>query len=588
MNFAPKYPSKEPSYIADDSYSGALIEETLLKVLEIYQPEDIFNCQETGLYYNAMPECSPKNSNGDIKITNETNDETSEGEKAEGESGKAERESEKAEGESEKAGGESEMAEGEDNHSVVSKEADNQNGSEKSSKVASTYDRMTLLLCCNMAGSEKLRPLIICNNTTVKLEDNEAPVIYKTNNYGLMTTDLFASWLEDLDKTMEKDKRQICMILTDVDEHTSRCALNNIRLVYVPPGTTSFTHPLNHGIIQNFKALYRQQTISKMHVQKSDDLVNSTTKLGVLDGIFMLSESWDQVKQSTIQNCFMKAMMGAASVNESNEVNENEVVSPPQNMTKEEFHKFVNIDDHLQCFATSRSPLLSKYHVPHESPSVGEMLANIEKKVQAMSENGSSPPRYQSTPLRHTASPINLAKDKSSIGINLSHSANSSRNQSPVMFDGGEHPRKKNKLDKLAHRLMNGEDKSSSPKTPSTSSVTNHHSKSISSSSSSASTKSTPKMLPNMAAANPFMQFQMLNMMQHQLNPLMAANTLSPALNPFVQGATQNPSHQDALVALDTLRQYLESRNDEACLGAFKVFDAFVRFSIMRNLQQRM
>ncbi|XP_050410432.1 tigger transposable element-derived protein 6 [Patella vulgata] len=508
--------------VVDESYAGAcLIEESLLKVLEIYQPEDIFNCKETGLYYNVMPECLQRKSEQDSASQSDD----------------------------------------------------------------ATNDRMTLLLCCNMAGSEKLKPLIICNNTTVKLEDNEAPVIYKTNNYGLMTTDLFTSWLEDLDKSMEKDKRQICMILNDCEEHTSRRQLNNVRLVYVPQGTTSFTHPLNHGIIQNLKALYRQQTISKIHIEKSDDAdtPSSNVKLSVLDAIYMLSESWDQVKQTTVQNCFVKSMMGAASVSDPSEATDSDVVSPPQNMTLEEFNKFVNIDDNIMCFAHLPSP-----PKPHrDSPSLGDMLANIERKVKAAtaaeSTLNSSPPTHRSTPsqsqISENASPMNLAKEKS-IGT-LSNSANSSRNQSPVMFEG-ENVRKKSKLD-IAHRLMNGEDKSSSPKLPSTSSS---HSKSLTSSSSTSS-KSTPHMMPNMAA-NPFAQLQMINMMQQQLNPMLASNNLSAGLNPFIQGATQNPSPQDALVALGTLRQYLESRGDEASLGAFYVFDSLVRYSIMRNLQQRM
>ena len=63
--------------------------------------------------------------------------------------------------------------------------------------------------------------------------------------------------------------------------------LQNINLVFLPPNTTSHCQPLDQGIIQNFKVIYRQmilrRILSQIDVVKyADELAKSITVLDAL------------------------------------------------------------------------------------------------------------------------------------------------------------------------------------------------------------------------------------------------------------------------------------------------------------------
>lgn len=67
----------------------------------------------------------------------------------------------------------------------------------------------------------------------------------------------------------EKIKKQKCKIILFLDNATSHpdLKLQNINLVFLPPNTTSHCHPLDQGIIQNFKVIYRQMILRRILLQ---------------------------------------------------------------------------------------------------------------------------------------------------------------------------------------------------------------------------------------------------------------------------------------------------------------------------------
>ena len=61
----------------------------------------------------------------------------------------------------------------------------------------------------------------------------------------------------------------------------------------------------------------------------------------------MLSDAWKDVKSETIQNCYRKA--GFKSTEENNDIIfAEEIISPPDNLTTEEFEAMVNQDQELK------------------------------------------------------------------------------------------------------------------------------------------------------------------------------------------------------------------------------------------------
>ena len=123
---------------ADDFSAERWIVEVLPDLLKDYQPRDIFNADETGLYWRAIPD-------GTMSFK----------------------------------------------------------GAEASgAKIAK--DRMTLLLACNMDGSEKLEPLVIGKSKNPRCFKNvtKLPVPYDANKNAWMTAEIWKGWLIKLDKKM--------------------------------------------------------------------------------------------------------------------------------------------------------------------------------------------------------------------------------------------------------------------------------------------------------------------------------------------------------------------------------------------------
>jgi hypothetical protein len=56
---------------------------------------------------------------------------------------------------------------------------------------------------------------------------------------------------------MGREKRKILLFVDNATSHPKDLKLKNIKIVFLPPNTTSICQPLDQGIIKNFKTWYR-------------------------------------------------------------------------------------------------------------------------------------------------------------------------------------------------------------------------------------------------------------------------------------------------------------------------------------------
>ena len=84
---------------------------------------------------------------------------------------------------------------------------------------------------------------------------------------------------------------------------------DHIKIVFFPPNCTSRLQPLDLGIIQTFKLKYMKLTLTRV-VSKIDDC-NSATEVcksvDLLQAIRWAAQAWENVSESTIKKCFVKA-----------------------------------------------------------------------------------------------------------------------------------------------------------------------------------------------------------------------------------------------------------------------------------------
>ena len=173
----------------------------LLPVLRMFDPSNIFNTDETGLYWRLLPDKT---------------------------------------------------------HAVTGEVC---TGGKKSK------ERVTVLVCANMSGSEKLSLLTIgkfkkprCFRGVMCL-----PTVYEANTSAWMTSAIIEEWLRKWDAKLTRHNRKIALFIDNCSAHPRVQGLQSIELILPPPPyTTSEIQPCDQGIIQALKVHYRKNMVKRL------------------------------------------------------------------------------------------------------------------------------------------------------------------------------------------------------------------------------------------------------------------------------------------------------------------------------------
>ena len=120
-----------------------------------------------------------------------------------------------------------------------------------------------------------------------------------------MDSVLFEEWVRDLNKKFESEKRKVTLIINNCPVHPMIDNLSHIKLVFLPPNTTSVSQPMDQGIIRCLKAHYRKRLVKL--ILRSLDSNKPLPKVSLLTALQLLASAWNEVSQATIVNCFKKA-----------------------------------------------------------------------------------------------------------------------------------------------------------------------------------------------------------------------------------------------------------------------------------------
>lgn len=217
-------------------------------------------------------------------------------------------------------------------------------------------ERLTLLQCTNMTGTDKLPLLIIGKSKRPRCFKGvkTLPVDYESNTKAWMTRVIFKEWLKKLNKKMKNNGRKIILFIDNCSAHTDLPALTNVKVIFLPANTTSKLQPLDQGIIHSFKRFYRREVVN--HVLTCLDK-NISPEINVLLAMKFARKAWYTISDTTINNCFKKA--GFRSVSECQDaivVEENGIEEPSFEewdkliqceTNRPSFEDFVRIDDDL-------------------------------------------------------------------------------------------------------------------------------------------------------------------------------------------------------------------------------------------------
>lgn len=138
---------------------------------------------------------------------------------------------------------------------------------------------------------------------------NSLKVQWESNKKAWMSSDIMTKWLIALDEKMRKAGRKILLFMDNATSHPQNIKLGSIKVVFFPPNTTAVLQPLDQGVIRSFKLSYRGLFLRHIlsmasSCENSDQLAKS---VNVLNAVQWIRSAINSVSQDCVKKCFEKA-----------------------------------------------------------------------------------------------------------------------------------------------------------------------------------------------------------------------------------------------------------------------------------------
>ena len=149
---------------------------------------------------------------------------------------------------------------------------------EKLSGSKKAMERNTVLCCSNLTGTDKCKLLVLGKSLRPRCFKNfnmdNLPVIYRANKKAWITSQIFTEWLAGCDSYLTKVNRKILLLVDNCTAHPHVSTLKNIQLEFLPPNTTSLIQPMDQGIIEKLKTLYRKELVHMTLAYLEETILN--------------------------------------------------------------------------------------------------------------------------------------------------------------------------------------------------------------------------------------------------------------------------------------------------------------------------
>ncbi len=140
---------------------------------------------------------------------------------------------------------------------------------------------------CNAAGGKEEAIVIWRSERCFRgINVSQLPVKYFNQPKAWMTGEILDMILTKVNQQLSAKNRSVILLMDNAGCHPTdlKGKYSNIKILFLPPNTTSKLQPLDFGIIQNFKVYYRksllQFVVSKIdECDKASDIVKSVTIL---------------------------------------------------------------------------------------------------------------------------------------------------------------------------------------------------------------------------------------------------------------------------------------------------------------------
>ncbi|GBB84041.1 hypothetical protein RclHR1_10690004 [Rhizophagus clarus] len=240
------------------------------------------------------------------------------------------------------------------------------------------------------------------------------PVYYSWNKKAWMQVSIFNVILLKLNEIMRRKRRKIIFLIDNAPVHLildeTQEKLDSIDVKFLPPNTTTKLQPCDAGIIHSFKChnkrLFIQNRIDA-YDDVQDGIVEELADYTIYDALQNAAEAWSMVSPQTISNCWKKTGILLPSINETGEIPDDDSVFSDDSFD-------MDIDEIKALISQLPKSDLSVYeylHIEDEMPEGGltdfeivDTIRNANKEEEDMSDE------IEFTPTLEKVSPTDAEK----------------------------------------------------------------------------------------------------------------------------------------------------------------------------------
>lgn len=167
-------------------------------------------------------------------------------------------------------------------------------------------DKVLVLLCCNMLGEEKLKPLIIGPNIDYRVfkKIEQFPCKFIKKDQVQMSLSIFFDWLSEFNNYYRAKDRKIAIFVKPSEYHNTSYAFSHVQVVFYPSSIYSDCHPMDSGILLNFKCHFRKLLCQKYRLYQSfkccKEVEQFSETINIIDCIYTILSAWESVDREVV------------------------------------------------------------------------------------------------------------------------------------------------------------------------------------------------------------------------------------------------------------------------------------------------
>uniref|UniRef100_A0A8C4QMW9 DDE-1 domain-containing protein n=1 Tax=Eptatretus burgeri TaxID=7764 RepID=A0A8C4QMW9_EPTBU len=182
-------------------------------------------------------------------------------------------------------------------------------------------ERLSLLLCANAAGTDKLRPIVVgkakCPRAFKHINVTHLPVLWRHNSKAQVVRMLFDDWflysfiphVKEFLRSKNLAEKAV-LVLDKATAHSDSMVDydKNFKVIFLPPNLTALMQPMDLGIITDFKRLYTRRIFHRLAVvdDEPDAIRKYWQGYTLKEAMYDIGHAWVEVSQGCLKSVWKK------------------------------------------------------------------------------------------------------------------------------------------------------------------------------------------------------------------------------------------------------------------------------------------